>query len=283
LRQVLEELIPVETRHMEFWRKFFGLSDMSLDVGRRLKLLALVSICRLFGDGAIQLVLEGIEVHGIRKYLAVWEAAKGTPLGEAVKEILNDEMSHEDSIVLAGASRRMDPEKVRSIFLGFNDGCVEILGAVAGFMAAFQDAGHVLAASVSVAVAGAISMGAGAFVAVGSEKEISDVEAAKHRFLNKNTDDASDSSPLRAALLVGVSYIIGALVPVSPVLLGSHSPWPTVAAAGAAIMIVSSVLAFLTGMAVRRRVFINVGIIAVAVAVSSAVGYLARMWWGIGL
>jgi VIT1/CCC1 family predicted Fe2+/Mn2+ transporter len=255
LRLVLEQLIPIETRHMEFWRSFFNRPKEGLDWGRRLKLAVLFSICRVFGDGVIQLVLEGIEVHGIRKYLTVWEAAKGTPLGDAVHGILEDEMSHEDTIVLAGESRRMDPEKVSSIFLGFNDGCVEILGSVSGFMAAFHDTAHVLLASVLVGVAGALSMGAGAFVAMESEGEVAASEGAKRRFLEpKSPPDPPPGHPLKAALLVGVSYFVGAAVPITPLFLGARGLLWIVLAAGAAIVAVSFVVAFLTGMKVWRRV-----------------------------
>src|SRR5438105_15045873 len=74
LRQVLDELIRVETRHVAFWQDFFGRKDLTaLDLGRRTKLKALEAVCRLFGAGAIQIVLEAIEVHGVRKYLRVWK------------------------------------------------------------------------------------------------------------------------------------------------------------------------------------------------------------------
>jgi VIT1/CCC1 family predicted Fe2+/Mn2+ transporter len=178
----------------------------------------------------------------------------------------------------------MDPEKIRTFFLGFNDGCVEILGAVSGFMAAFHDVAHVLAAAVSVSVAGAISMAAGVFVSSGSEREVEAVEAAKRRFLDQAAQGDPPSGTLAAsALRVGIAYIIGALVPVLPVLLGAKGPSATVVAAGAAIVLVSVVLAFLTGMAVLRRVLINVVIIFVAVGISYAVGMCARMLWGISL
>jgi VIT1/CCC1 family predicted Fe2+/Mn2+ transporter len=284
LRPVLEELVPVERRHYEFWRGFLGLDIHRLDAFRRVKLALLTAVCRVFGDGAIQLVLEGIEIHGIRKYLTVWESTKGTPFGDAVRQILEDELSHEDAIVLAGSSQRMDPETVRSIFLGFNDGCVEILGAVSGFMAAFGDAKHVLMASVSVAVAGAISMGAGAFVSADSARELGVTAEAKKRFLHP-PDPVKEGkrSPLFSAILVGVSYAVGALVPVVPVLLGAQGPLPTILAAGAAIVLFSSGLAFLSGMAVRRRAALNLVIIAAAVGLSWGIGHLARRLWGISL
>src|SRR5262249_28317490 len=70
LRHTLEALIPVETRHVAFWQKFFGLEHVTrLDAGRRLRLAVITAACRLFGPTAIHIVLEAIEVHGVKKYL----------------------------------------------------------------------------------------------------------------------------------------------------------------------------------------------------------------------
>jgi vacuolar iron transporter family protein len=284
LRRVLDELIPVETRHFRFWKDFFKSDADRLDLGRRFKVFLLTSLCRVFGDGAIQLVLEGIEIHGIRKYLAVWEKAKDTPLGEAVREVLEDEMRHEDAIVLQGKSERMNPEKVRSIFLGFNDGCVEILGAVSGFMASFETVSHVLMAATSVAAAGAVSMAAGAYVAMSSEREVERLEEGKRRFLSSSSDgEGRPSSLLQASALVGISYIVGATVPVLPVMLGAHSLWMSVMAAAAAGVLVSLILSFLTGMELKRRILLNLLIIAAAAAVSHGIGIVAKRFWGVDL
>jgi hypothetical protein len=147
LRDVLDELIAVETQHVAYWQRFFGLENLTkLDAGRRLKLGVLKATCRLFGAGAIQVVLEAIEVHGVRKYLKVWKRFQGHPLGGAVRGILEDEFKHEDMLVTGAADRRINPEKVRNVFLGLNDGLVEILGAVSGFFAAFGNPVAVLAA-----------------------------------------------------------------------------------------------------------------------------------------
>jgi len=77
--------------------------------------------------------------------------AGSSPLGAAVRSILEDEFTHEDAVVLGGAERRLNPERVRNIFLGPNDGLVEILGAVSGFFAAFGNSAAVLVAGVTVA------------------------------------------------------------------------------------------------------------------------------------
>jgi len=43
--------------------------------------------------------------------------AGSSPLGAAVRSILEDEFTHEDAVVLGGAERRLNPERVRNIFL----------------------------------------------------------------------------------------------------------------------------------------------------------------------
>ena len=109
LVRTLDELIPVETRHVKFWQGFFGLELARLDAGRRLKLALILCACRLFGAPAIHLVLEAIEVHGVRKYLTVWRRYADGPLGGAVREVLEDEFKHEDAVVTgrrrAGSTR----------------------------------------------------------------------------------------------------------------------------------------------------------------------------------
>lgn len=284
LARMLDALIPVETRHFAFWQDFFGLQVSRLDWGRRFKLALLVVLCRIFGAPAIQLVLEAIEVHGVRKYLEVWSRYGDGPLGDALREVLEDEFKHEDATVAGDGERRINPERVRNIFLGFNDGLVEILGAVSGFFAAFGDAVTVLTAGLTVAVAGALSMAAGAYVASSSEAEVRDTERARRRFLGEAPGDTeSRESALGSAILVGSSYFAGALVPVLPVLFGAHSPLPSLLTAGSIIILVSTLLAFLSGMDVKRRIVTNLVIIAAAVGVTYAIGVVAKTLFGIAV
>lgn len=177
----------IETRHLAFWQKFFDMKLERLNLGRRLKLWCFIWLCRLFGSTAVHLVLEAIEVYGVRKYLALWNSYQDQPLGEALKGILQDEFKHEDVLVTKLTERKINPEKIRNIFLGLNDGLVEILGAVSGFFGAFGDTVTVLIAASTTAVAGALSMAAGAFLTLNSEKEVRAMEAAKKRFLGEET------------------------------------------------------------------------------------------------
>jgi VIT1/CCC1 family predicted Fe2+/Mn2+ transporter len=284
LRGILDELIGVETRHVAFWQRFFGLPDLTtLDAGRRLKLSFIAAACRLFGNAAIHVVLEAIEVHGVRKYLAVWKRYENGPLGAAVREILEDEFKHEDMVVTGEAERRINPEKVRNVFLGLNDGLVEILGAVSGFFAAFGSAKAVLSAGLTVAVAGAMSMAAGAFIGAGSEREVRATEEERRRFLGESVSSEPGESPLSAAVVVGLGYFAGALVPVLPVLFGAKGVLPTVFTAGLMIVAVSTVVAFISGMRVWHRIGLNVVVTGLAVLVTYAIGLFAKAVWGISV
>lgn len=284
VQQTLDELIQVETQHLAFWQKFFDTQLTTLDLPRRLKLRLIILTCRLFGDTAIHLALEAIEVYGVRKYLTLWRSYKEQPLGEALKGILVDEFKHEDVLVTRLTERKINPEKIRNIFLGMNDGLVEILGAVSGFFGAFGDAATVLIAASTTAVAGSLSMGAGIYVAISSEKEVKKTESAKQQFLGAETDAADTvEQPLASALVVGGSYIAGALVPVLPVLFGAKDALFSLLTAGSMIILVSMLLAFLSGMDIKKRILTNLVIIACAVAVTYAIGTVAKALWGVSV
>ncbi len=283
-RKVLDELVLVETEHLAFWQKFFKLKLTALDLPRRLKLQFIILVCRLFGATAVHLVLEAIEVHGVRKYLSLWKSYKGQPLGHALEGILLDEFKHEDVLVTQLTERKINPEKIRNIFLGMNDGLVEILGAVSGFFAAFGDAATVLIAASTTAVAGSLSMGAGIYVAVGSEKEVKKTESDRQQFLKADTVVAEmEEQPLASALVVGGAYIVGAMVPVLPVLFGATDARFSLLTAGSMIILVSMLLAFLSGMDIKKRILTNLVIITCAVAITYAIGLAAKTLWGVAV
>ena len=283
VRKTLDELIRIESTHFAFWQEFFQLKIERLNLGRRMKLRLLTLICRLLGALGVQLALEAIEVYGVRKYLSLWDAYEGGPLGAAVKGILEDELKHEDQVVTELTARKINPDRIRDIFLGLNDGLVEILGAVSGFFAAFGNPVTVLIAASTTAVAGSLSMGAGAYVAASSQHEVATTERRRKRFLGEAPADDEPDRPLVSASFVGLSYFAGALVPVLPVLLGAKNALVSLIAAGALILFVSLVLAFLSGMNIRKRIITNLVIIAAAVGVTYAIGRLVKEIWGIAL
>ena len=281
LQKTLGELVVVEEGHFEFWQEFFGLKINKLNFRRRLKLEVVAAICRLGGEKAIHIVLEAIEIYGVKKYLALWELYKNEPMGGAVRKILLDELKHEDEIVAGLAERKINPERIRSIFLGFNDGLVEILGAVAGFFAALRDPAAVLIAGLTVAVAGSLSMAASAFAGSSSEKEMKEVERRKQVFLNQQPENAGNNRAAPLAALVGAFYFIGAIIPILPVALGSRNAVLSILVGAGMVVIVSSVLAFLSGMDAKKRVLMNLSIVALAAGITYLLGLAMRSVFGI--
>ena len=68
---------------------------------------------------------------------------------------------------------------VRDVIFGANDGLVSILALLAGVYGAMTDSRAILIAGVAGAVAGAISMGAGAYLSSKSEQEVTEKESAR--------------------------------------------------------------------------------------------------------
>lgn len=282
-KEILNKLIPVETKHLAAWQSFFKIPSAELGLGRKIKLSVLLLIARALGSTGIHLILQAIEIHGIKKYLTVWEKYKNDPLGEQIKTILKDEFQHEDEIVSSAKGMKIYPERVRDIFLGFNDGLVEILGAVSGFFAAFNSSVSVLIAALTVSVAGSISMAASVFAAQSSEREVENTEIGKKRFLGEKTLDIENASTFRSATIVGIFYFIGSLVPVLPVVFGAQSPLYSIIVAGIIIIAVSYIVAFLSGMDAGKRIATNIMIIAIAVGVTYGLASLAKSFFGIAI
>ena len=151
-------------------------------------------------------------------------------------------------------------------------------------MAVFRDAASVLIASSTVAVAGSLSMAAGAFVASSSENEVKRIEEGKDRFLGQPPPESpSASPPVAAATMVGIAYLFGAMIPVLPVLFGAGNMLAPFVASAALIALVSLILAFLSGMSIARRIATNLAIIALAVGVTYSIGTVAKYVWGIAV
>ena len=170
---------------------------------------------------------------------------------------------------------RISPETIRNILTGLNDGLVSTLGAISGYFAAFHHPTIVFAATLIEATAGSLSMGAGAFVAIDSERE--------SRSLLQNIPGSPDAHPkwdrpLRAALIVGFSYVAGAAVTTAPLLFGATSSLLSWFTAGLTITVVSYLLAALTGMNMKKRIVINVCILVATAAITYGVGEMVQLF-----
>jgi VIT1/CCC1 family predicted Fe2+/Mn2+ transporter len=170
--------------------------------------------------------------------------------------------------------QKMAPDTIRNMFVGLNDGLVGTLGSIIGFFAAFHNPVIVFAATLIESTAATFSMAAGSYVAVDSEAE------SRAALMQDGPDalktHAKGSHPLRAAFTVGLSYILGATVTALPLLFGAQTSMPCWITAGLAITAVSYVVARTSGMNVRKRIVVNVCILACTAAVSYFVGELVH-------
>ena len=283
VRNVLTRLVTVERGHVAFWAELAGLKDLSLDRVQRFRLSVLILFRRVFGVGTTFLMLEAIEIYGVKKYWVLWEQYKDTPHGPRIQNILRDEFGHEDEIVANLTGRRLNAERIRDIFLGLNDGLVEVLGSVSGFYASFGDPVVVLVAGLTVTVAGSISMAAGVLASSRSQREVQRIENAKRSFFDPEAEATQEARPLSAAIAVAVSYFLGALFPIFPVLLGATSPLWSIIVGGGMVALVTMLLSFMSGMEVRSRVLQNLLLVAAAVAVTYGLGTLVKHVWQISV
>jgi VIT1/CCC1 family predicted Fe2+/Mn2+ transporter len=86
---------------------------------------------------------------------------------------------------------------IRDVVFGANDGLVSILALVAGVYGAITESHPILIAGIAGAVAGAISMGAGAYLSAKSEKEVTEKESERKGIKRKGTPEEEKENLVR--------------------------------------------------------------------------------------
>ena len=127
--------------------------------------------------------------------------------------------------MVTGDGRAPDqPRAVRNIFLGLNDGLVEILGAVSGFFGAFgePDCTVLIAGTYHACGRRALDGRGRASSVTSSESEVQATEDAPATLPGGEVVD-DGQGPIASALVVGLGYFAGALVTVLPGQSCDHS------------------------------------------------------------
>lgn len=174
LRTLLERIAAMEKRHAEFWADILARHGQPLPAARprRLRSLALRLLQRRINPLLLIAALELGETGAVEAYHRLWQSGLLPPEDHAaLRGIILDELEHEAAF--RRQTREAGLQNVRDFVLGMNDGLVEILGAVTGLSAAY--AGNPLLVAVSglvVGIAGALSMGIGAFISVRSQRQV---------------------------------------------------------------------------------------------------------------
>jgi VIT1/CCC1 family predicted Fe2+/Mn2+ transporter len=160
-REVLLALADAEGRHAAHWQALLG--D---DVGRlprpsfRFRLLALLA--RRFGSVFVLALAQRAEVR------ATYEAD-----ADATATMAADERIHAEVVrALATRGRNRLAGSFRAAVFGANDGLVSNVALIMGVAAAGTERSVVLLTGLAGLLAGALSMGAGEFISVRSQREL---------------------------------------------------------------------------------------------------------------
>jgi len=263
--RLLERVAQMERGHARFWESVLSARGESPPAFRppRLRIALLELLARLFSPLLLVSLLEMGENHAARQYQEVLRSGRLTDKeADRLRRIVVDELEHER--LFHRQSRAAGLSNVRDFVLGMNDGLVEILGAVTGLSAAWP--GNPLAVAVSglvVGVAGALSMGIGAFISVRSQRQVDEAdrerldllfsvapEKAREAFAER-LDEAglppelatevaerlgdnsqalarlmsrpSEADEWRSAAFTGAAYLFGVLFPVLPYFVAERS------------------------------------------------------------
>ena len=101
-------------------------------------------------------------------------------------------------------------DNIRELIFGFQDGAIGNLGVVIGMAQASSSNSIILLAGVSTMMAQTISMSSGNYISIKSEKEYFSVDQDDRYF---GRDYAAHKSAFFSSILMGISVMVGALIP----------------------------------------------------------------------
>jgi len=202
IRKLLAEISANELSDAESWsQKIEQLADSVRKSGRaflnqRVRLMMGILGTRGFFEWAIIAEDETVED------LAIQSAnISDLATSEEWTRIASDERLHIDMMkkeVLGMEGWEMGGGGgVRDVIFGANDGLVSILALVAGVYGAITESHPILIAGIAGAVAGAISMGAGAYLSAKSEKEVTEKESDRKGIKRKGTPEEEKNNLIK--------------------------------------------------------------------------------------
>lgn len=188
IKNILEEIGADELKHYQIFKAFTH-HDIKPNY-RKIFFYRFLSI--FFGVTFTVKLLENGEEKAQEAYELLEDRVEG------IKEIINDEEQHEQTLIKAIDEERL--KYVGSIVLGLNDALVELTGALAGLTFALAD-------SKTVALAGLITGVAAAFSMASSE------------YLSTK-QDSSVKEALKSSAYTGSAYLVAVMFLIIPFLIG---------------------------------------------------------------
>ncbi len=283
----------MEKGHARFWREFLKRRDEDIPQAKgRIGQTFVSLLSRVINP---LLVVGLLEMGEAKAYTTYYEFLKfhGEELSleelQALRTIILDELSHES--FFREKIEEMGLSNIRDMVLGMNDGLVELLGVVAGLSAVYRNEPFIVGASAMVVgVAGAISMGIGAFISVRSQRQVNEAIREREKIVAElsgkkvETAELAEESELKASLFTGLSYMTGVAFPVVPFFLLDDSLTALMLSVILAVLILGCVgvlVAFLSGISIGKKVSEMILSALLATLASFSVGKLVKVAFSI--
>jgi len=184
-REIFLALAEAEGRHEEHWLRLLG-DEVGRPVRGSLRTRLLGWLAGHFGSVFVLALAQQAEA---RSAYAV--DADATP------QMLADELTHHEVVrTLAVRGRTKLSGRLRAAVFGANDGLVSNLALIAGIGAAGVDPHVVVITGVAGLLAGALSMGAGEYVSVSSQRELLRASAPNPEAIRARADLDLDANEL---------------------------------------------------------------------------------------
>ena len=184
-REILLQVAEAEKRHQQHWRDMLG-EHADVHVRPSLQSQLLQFLAKNFGSVFILAMAQRAESR--------------SPYAEdpdATEEMAADEAIHEEIIrALATSGREKLSGNFRAAVFGANDGLVSNVALIMGITASGASSSMVLLSGVAGLLAGALSMAAGEFVSVRSQRELLDASQPTQVTLRVAHDLDLDSNEL---------------------------------------------------------------------------------------
>lgn len=205
-RQIFKKLSDIEHKHALRWAKRLTELGGTVPASHAGKAHS-VRIAET--PGGMQKILEAIigeERRDVTSYLRQLHAVQDEPTRQILRETVLDEFAHAHTLArlrdqsggrsaleyLLRRQRQGTGSWIGDAVYGVNDGLGSIFGIVSGVSGAtLGDSKFVLLAGVSGMIASSLSMGAGAFLAAKSEREIFEAELQREREMLRDHFEAA--------------------------------------------------------------------------------------------
>lgn len=292
-RKSLLHLSETEKIHANFWKLRLVKSGVSVDGIRPRfgKIKGLLMIRKFMGNYLSIKLLEHSEIDSIIQYNKFLEENRNdSEITDSLQKIILDEIEHEEIFSKKAGDEDILVQKNRDLIYGMSDGLVEVLAALAGLSALISNHLYIALGGSVVGIGGSISMALGAYLSQKSESEYKINELTKKSILERKMRygqkfDRYKGESKKSALNVGLSYVMGALIPIIPFVF-----LPRIDGLVTAVILVAAsqgitnmVVALTMGLRIFKTSVQAMFLSLLAAAATFSVGYLFHIFFNITL